>query len=156
MKGTTMKHNTSTGLCCLLAAAAIGGATATAADKAGNVPSHSQGLHGYIGFGHEKLPYQGGYAAGMGFYAAVWPLVDQALADFQIGLPSSWIQPDNSDNKDKPSDFYAYYTRLEYDDHSNTGQYADLIVKIGTNGRFVFCRIGSRRGRNISSTACCR
>ena len=38
----------------------------------------------------------------MGFYAAVWPLVDQPLADFQIGLPSSWIQPDNSDNKDKP------------------------------------------------------
>ena len=38
----------------------------------------------------------------MGFYAAVWPLVDQPLADFQIGLPSSWIQPDNSDNKDQP------------------------------------------------------
>jgi hypothetical protein len=53
---------------------------------------------------------------------------------------SARIQPDNSDNKDKPSDFYAYYTRLEYDDHSNTGQYADLIVQIGTNGRFVFCR----------------
>jgi len=66
------------------------------------------------------------------------------------------------DNKDKPSDFYAYYTRLEYNDHNNTGQYADLIVKIGTNGRFVFCvnsaicLIGSRRGQNISSTACCR
>ena len=69
---------------------------------AGNVTSHSQGLHGYIGFGHEKLPADGGYSAGMGFYAAVWPLVDQPLANFQIGLPSSWIQPDNSDNKDKP------------------------------------------------------
>jgi hypothetical protein len=69
---------------------------------AGQVTSHSQGLHGYIGFGHEELPSQGGYTAGMGFYAAVWPLVDQPLADFQIGLPSSWIQPDNSDNKDTP------------------------------------------------------
>ena len=68
----------------------------------GKVTSHSQGLHGYIGFGHEKLPADGGYSAGMGFYAAVWPLMDQPLADFQIGLPSSWIQPDNSDNKDKP------------------------------------------------------
>mgnify|MGYP006967036329 FL=1 len=38
----------------------------------------------------------------MGFYAAVWPLVDQPLADFQIGLPSSWIQPDNFVSKDKP------------------------------------------------------
>ena len=69
---------------------------------AGRVTAHSQGLHGYISFGHEKLPAEGGYSAGMGFYAAVWPLVDQPLADFQIGLPSSWIQPDNSDNKDLP------------------------------------------------------
>ncbi len=53
---------------------------------AGKVTSHSQGLHGYIGFGHEKLPPAGGYHAGMGFYAAVWPLVDEPLADFQIGL----------------------------------------------------------------------
>jgi hypothetical protein len=68
----------------------------------GNVTARSQGLHGYIGFGHEKLPASGGYSAGMGFYAAVWPLVDQPLAGFQIGLPSSWIQPDNSDNKDTP------------------------------------------------------
>ena len=37
-------------------------------------------------------------------------------------------------------DFCAYYTRLDYDDHNNTGQYADLIAKIGTKGRFVFCR----------------
>jgi len=77
---------------------------------------------------------------GYGLLCRSLALVDQPLADLQIGLPSSWIQPDNSDNKDKPSDFYAYYTRLEYDDHSNTGQYADLIVKIGTNGRFVFSR----------------
>jgi hypothetical protein len=62
----------------------------------------SQGLHGYIGFGHERLPAEGHYTAGMGFYAAVWPLVDQPLANFQIGLPGSWILPDNSDNKDKP------------------------------------------------------
>lgn len=70
--------------------------------KPGVVTLRSQGLHGYIGFGHEKLPGEGGYSAGMGFYSAVWSLVDQPLANFQIGLPSSWIQPDNSDNKDKP------------------------------------------------------
>jgi hypothetical protein len=28
--------------------------------------------------------------------------VDRPLADFQIGLPSAWIQPNNSDNKDQP------------------------------------------------------
>lgn len=97
-----MKRKTSTLLCCLLAANAIGVTAATAADKAGDVTSRSQGLHGYIGFGHEKLPAAGGYTAGMGFYAAVWPLVDEPLAGFQIGLPSTWIQPDNSDNQDKP------------------------------------------------------
>jgi hypothetical protein len=68
----------------------------------GTITSHSEGLHGYIGFSHEKLPPQSDYTAGMGFYAAVWPLVDQPLANFQIGLPSSWIIPDNSDNKDQP------------------------------------------------------
>jgi hypothetical protein len=62
----------------------------------------SDGLHGYIGFNHEPPPAQSSYSAGMGFYAAVWSLVDQPLANFQIGLPSSWILPDNSDDKDRP------------------------------------------------------
>ncbi|MFO1460330.1 MAG: hypothetical protein U1G08_13090 [Verrucomicrobiota bacterium] len=60
------------------------------------------GLHGYIGFSHEPAPANGGYNAGMGFYAAVWSLIDRPLANFQIGLPGSWVTPDNSDNKDHP------------------------------------------------------
>src|SRR5579862_8065866 len=76
--------------------AAISGSPAT------EVTEHSDGLHGYIGFGHEPLPAGSAYSAGMGFYAAVWPLIDQPLADFQIGLPSSWILPDNTDDKDQP------------------------------------------------------
>jgi hypothetical protein len=97
-----MKFKPNAQLCCLLASILIGIATAAAADGLGIVTPHSQGLHGYIGFGHEKLPADGGFTAGMGFYAAVWQLVDRPLADFQIGLPSAWIQPDNSDNKDHP------------------------------------------------------
>ena len=69
---------------------------------AGAVTPHSQGLHGYIGFTHDRPPAGSGYNVGMGFYAAVWPLIDQPLAQFQIGLPSSWVTPENSDNKDKP------------------------------------------------------
>ena len=38
----------------------------------------------------------------MGFYSAVWPLIDQPLAGFQIGLAGAWILPDNSDNEDRP------------------------------------------------------
>jgi hypothetical protein len=70
--------------------------------EAGAVTARSGGLHGYIGFSHERSPAPSAYSAGMGFYAAVWPVVDQPLANFQIGLPSSWILPDNSDNKDTP------------------------------------------------------
>ncbi len=73
-----------------------------ATEAAGMVTEHSDGLHGYIGFSIEPLPVQSSFTAGMGFYAAVWPLVDQPIADFQIGLPGSWILPDNSDDKDKP------------------------------------------------------
>ena len=70
--------------------------------QAGKVTSNLQGLHGYIGFGHEKFPPGFAFTAGMGFYAAVWPLVDQPLANFQIGLHGAWITPDNSDDKDTP------------------------------------------------------
>jgi hypothetical protein len=38
----------------------------------------------------------------MGFYSAVWPLIDEPIARFQIGLAGAWITPDNSDNKDIP------------------------------------------------------
>ncbi len=77
-------------------------ANADPVSEPGKVTAHSDGLHGYIGFGHEKLPAGSAYTAGMGFYAAVWPLVDEPLAGFQIGLPGSWILPDNSDDKDTP------------------------------------------------------
>lgn len=74
----------------------------TAAPKPGQVKAHSSGLHGYIGFTASRPPAKSEFSAGMGFYSAVWPLIDQPLANFQIGLAGSWITPDNSDNKDKP------------------------------------------------------
>jgi len=69
---------------------------------AGKVTAHSQGLHGYIGYSASRPPDRSEYSAGMGFYSAVWPLVDQPIANFQIGLAGAWITPDNSDNRDKP------------------------------------------------------
>jgi hypothetical protein len=70
--------------------------------EAGKLTSESEGLHGYIGFSATLPPTRSEFSAGMGFYSAVWPLIDQPLADFQIGLAGSWITPDNSDNKDQP------------------------------------------------------
>jgi hypothetical protein len=69
---------------------------------AGKVTAHSVGLHGYIGFSATRPPARSEYSAGMGFYSAVWPLIDRPLANFQIGLAGSWITPDNSDDKDTP------------------------------------------------------
>jgi hypothetical protein len=68
----------------------------------GQVTSHSRGLSGYIGYSATRPAVRAEFGAGMGFYAAVWPLIDQPIAHFQIGLPSAWITPDNSDNKDRP------------------------------------------------------
>lgn len=62
----------------------------------------SRGLHGYIGYTASVPEDRGEYSAGMGFYSAVWPLIDQELDRFQIGLAGAWILPDNSDNKDQP------------------------------------------------------
>lgn len=56
------------------------------------------GLHGYLGYSTPKRP--DGFGVGIGFYTAVWPLVEQPLEGFQIGLPGNWIIPDNPDNKD--------------------------------------------------------
>lgn len=73
-----------------------------AAVAAGKPALHGEGLHGYIGFSAARPPAQADYSVGMGFYSAVWPLVDRPLANFQIGLAGCWITPNNADNKDRP------------------------------------------------------
>ena len=73
----------------------------TKADSA-KIVARPDGLHGYIGFNATRPPAKSEYSAGMGFYSAVWPLIDRPLAGFQIGLAGAWITPDNSDDKDTP------------------------------------------------------
>ena len=68
----------------------------------GIIKEHSRGLHGYISYDADRPAEKSNYSYGMGFYSAVWPLITQPLADFQIGLAGAWVTPDNSDNKDKP------------------------------------------------------
>ena len=57
----------------------------------GQVSSNDRGLHGYISFDAEVPPARSEFSAGMGFYSAVWPLIGEPIAGFQIGLPSAWI-----------------------------------------------------------------
>lgn len=70
--------------------------------KAEAITQLSEGLHGYIGFEASHPPAGTDFSAGVGFHSAAWPLIDQPLADIQIGLASTWIMPDNSDNKGTP------------------------------------------------------
>jgi hypothetical protein len=66
------------------------------------ITADGHGLHGYIHFDTRPDPGKAAYTAGIGFYSAVWGLIDQPLAGFQIGLPGCWILPDNSDDTDRP------------------------------------------------------
>ncbi|MCP4836525.1 MAG: hypothetical protein GY895_17360 [Phycisphaera sp.] len=59
-----------------------------------------RGLHGYIGSHAGASPETHRYGAG--FYASVWSLIDRPIRNFQIGLPSTWLTPDNRDNKTEP------------------------------------------------------
>jgi hypothetical protein len=53
----------------------------------------SRGLHGYISM---NLPKQReGFGYGISFYVSAWPLLEVPLSGFQIGLPGTWIAPDN-------------------------------------------------------------
>ncbi len=38
------------------------------------------------------------------------------------------------------SEFFAYYTRLDYKDNNNTGKYADIVVQVKNSGRLIFSR----------------
>ena len=66
-------------------------AQATAADTLREI--RGEGLKGYISSQIAAPPP--GYGYGMSFYSAAWPLVETPLQSFQIGLPSTWIVPDN-------------------------------------------------------------
>ncbi len=53
----------------------------------------SQGLAGYISMRVPAPPAEYGY--GVSLYATAWPLLEKPLSDFQIGLASIWIVPEN-------------------------------------------------------------
>lgn len=68
------------------------------ADSTGQL--RGSGLMGYIS-SKAKQPEEG-YGAGIGFYVAVYPILPEPINDFQIGLASTWIVPNNDDNTTTP------------------------------------------------------
>jgi hypothetical protein len=53
----------------------------------------SEGLSGYISMSVPEPPEDHGF--GVSLYATAWPLLEFPLRDFQIGLASIWIVPEN-------------------------------------------------------------
>jgi len=53
----------------------------------------SQGLSGYISMDVPAPPED--YGFGVSLYSTAWPLLERPLRDFQIGLASIWIVPEN-------------------------------------------------------------
>ncbi len=70
----------------------LAGVTAPAADAA-KPRLASDGLSGYISMDVPAPPDDYGY--GVSLYSTAWPLVERPLRDFQIGLASIWIVPEN-------------------------------------------------------------
>ena len=118
MKTKRWKYHFASVACILLTVFPLAISPTEAADD--SVTLHGQGLHGYIGFESTKPPNKADYAAGVGFYSAVWPLIDRPLEDFQIGLASTWIMPDNSDNKSTPLAPKGTYARDHWPERAPT------------------------------------
>lgn len=58
------------------------------------------GLHGYIASYSYNTPAE--YDKGVTFYSAVWRLLPNPIQNFQIGLPGTWVIPNNRDNMATP------------------------------------------------------
>src|SRR6266581_6945569 len=76
----------------LLTALLTAGASSMAADSP-KPRLVSQGLSGYVSMDVPAPPEDYGY--GVSLYSAAWPLLESPLRDFQIGLASIWIVPEN-------------------------------------------------------------
>lgn len=83
-----------------------------APSKVGEIIVRGGGLHGYIGCEAIRPPVPTEYGAGISFYTAVWPLVDEPVANFQIGLAGTWINfPVNDQGKTVLAQDVTYYPR---------------------------------------------
>jgi hypothetical protein len=83
--------------CILLGIVGMRAGAQQASETDQHLPQRSGSLNGYISFHLPRPPTQ--YTTGVSFYVGIWPLLDKPLQGFQIGLPSTWILPDNTDFK---------------------------------------------------------
>jgi len=88
---------------------------------AGSNAEGQRGGGGLIGYLRSRADQpETGYGAGVGFYSAVYPLLPEPIDEFQVGLASTWITPDNSDNTDTPLCPPGTYAREHWDRRAPT------------------------------------
>lgn len=90
---------------------------------------YGSGLMGYIS---ARAPQpEEGFGAGMGFYVAVYPILPEPIDNFQIGLASTWIIPDNSDNKTIPLCPTGSYARDNWPERGPTWEHVFQTIEGG-------------------------
>ena len=94
--------------------------------EAQNLPVQYPGLHGYLASYSANPPAE--YNLGFGFYSAVWSLTPEPVAGFQIGLPGTWLIPDNTDNTTEPLCPIGTYARDNWPERGPT--YEDVFQTI--------------------------
>jgi hypothetical protein len=61
-------------------------------------PIHTQNIGSFLGAEFDGTPpATTTYGAGYSYYSAIWPLTQSPLTGFQVGLPGTWVMPDNRD-----------------------------------------------------------
>jgi hypothetical protein len=92
----------------------------------------------------------------MGFYSAVWSVIDQPLAGFQIGLAGDWILPYYTDIKDKPPGiFQTIEGGIGYWSGNHFRYGPPKFSMNGTPHGYEY-EIGSPVGRSSTATKRCR
>ncbi len=91
-----------------------------------NLEMQYPGLHGFLASYSDTPPPE--YNAGLGFYSAVWTLTPEPVYGFQIGLPGTWLTPDNSDNATEPLCPIGTFARDNWPERGPT--YADVFQTI--------------------------
>ena len=89
------------------------------------------GLQGYISSRVDGNSIDTGHTAGLGFYAALWTLTEEPIAGFQVGLPSTWITPNNSDNTTEPLCPIGTVARDYWDERGPTYDYVFQTIEGG-------------------------
>jgi hypothetical protein len=78
------------------------------------------GFHSYVGYSLKSSIEN--YGVGVTFYTAAWSLINSPLLNFQVGMPGTWITPNNRDNTTLPLCPVGTYARDNWDERGPTYQ----------------------------------